>query len=368
MEQLSRTLPPDNQLPLMLSICVSTLNRADFLRTNFDAILPQLTPECELLVVDNASSDHTPTVVAEYQRLSNRLRYLRKETNLGVDGNYDRAVELAHGNYCWLMSDDDLVKPGAVKAILDVLRKDPGAVLVNYDFMDFSMSKVIQERVLDSHVDRLYGPWELDRMFIELGDFVRYIGALVMKRETWLSRRRDLYIGSLYAFVGMLYQDRFSRPVHVIAEPYVSYRMSQVSKPTERMMELILVQWPSLVASLPIADLSKRTLHSAFPWKHPFELLNWRGNGCYTYGAYKRWLRPQLYLTRDKLVSLACTLVPVSFANAVLILCYSIRRKRLRQMDGLKLALLKSNAPYLRGWRQPQQQQDTLTPSRSYWS
>ena len=368
MEQLSHNLLDDTEPRLKLSICISTLNRADFLGANLDAILPQLTPDTELLVVDNASSDHTPTVIAARQHYSSQLRYIRRETNLGVDRNYDRAVELAHGDYCWLMSDDDLVKPGAVKAILDVLRQNPGAALVNYEFRDFSMSNLLQERALDFSFDRVYGPWELDRMFVELGDFVRYIGASVMRRETWLSRRRDMYIGSLYAFVGMLYQEKFSQPVHVIAEPYVSYRMPQIKRPSQRMMELVLVQWPSLVASLPISDSSKRTLHSAFPWKHPFELLNWRGNGCYSYDTYRRWLRPQLYLIRDKSISLACALVPISLANAILLLFYSVRRKRLRQMEGLKLALLKGNATYLKGCRQLKRQQDTLTPSRSYWS
>lgn len=346
MEQSAKPLQEDLSAP-KLSICISTLNRADFLRITLGKILPQLTDQCEVLVVDNASTDNTPHVVAELMRRDGRLRYVRKETNLGMDGNFDRAVELARGDYCWLTSDDDVFKPGAVAAVLGALAEEPSAVLVNYEFRDFDLSELLQERVLDLDADRQYGPWELERMFVELGDFVRYIGALIMRRTVWLARQRHLYIGSFYGFVGMLYQERFPRAVHVIAEPYVIYRFGNDGTYSEQLMEIVLVKWPSLVASLPICASAKRTLDSAQPWKHPYELLFWRGNGRYAYSQYKRWIRPQLPRRSARLIPLACALLPRFVANSILVSHYSVRRARLRQMDGLKLAWLKTTPFYL---------------------
>ena len=335
-----------------LSICVSTLNRASFLRATVENFIPQLTDECELLVVDNASTDDTPRVMSELAQRCKRVRYVRKDTNNGLDSNFDRAVELARGDYCWLMSDDDLVKLGAVAAVLDALRADPSAVLVNYEFRDLSMSKILQDRVLDFSADRIYGAWELDRMFVELGDSVRYIGVLVMKREIWLARRRELHFGSCYAFVGMFYQERFPRSVHVITKPYVSYRLAYDGSGyfREQLMEVMLAKWPSLIASLPLSDAAKSKLDSAQPWKHFFELLFWRGIGVYTFGEYRRWLRPQLRRVKDRWIPTLCAALPSSCANLLLWLYLTPRRGTLRQMRGLQLALLEASPLHFRNW------------------
>lgn len=336
--------------PPRLSICISTLNRAEFLRATIAKIAPQLTDRCELLVVDNASTDNTPLVMAELARRHERVRYVRQETNLGLDGNFDRAVSLASGDYCWLTSDDDLFKPGAVAAVLGALSGEPSAVLVNYEFRNFDMSEVLQERVLDAERDRVYGPWELDRMFIELGDFVRYIGAIVMRRTVWLARQRQLHIGSFYNFVGMLYQERLPRGAYVIAEPYIIYRYGNEGTYAEELPEIVLAKWPSLIASLPVSDAAQRALDSAQPWEHPFELLFWRGWGRYSYRLYKRWIRPRLTRRSARVLPFVCAVTPCAVANAMLAFHWSLRRAKLRQLDGLKLAILKSSPFYIGSW------------------
>jgi abequosyltransferase len=333
-----------------LSICISTVNRADFLRATLDKMLPQLTAECEVLVVDNASSDSTADVVAEQMRRSDRLRYVRKETNHGMDSNFDRAVGLARGEYCWLMSDDDLLKPGAVAAVLDALRGEPSMVLVNYEFRDFTMSRVLQDRALDFDSDRVYGAWEADRMFVEIGDCVRYIGAIVMRRAVWLARDRELYNGSVYAFVGIIFQERFPGAVHVIAQPCVSYRLGTRGIQASPLMDLVLVKWPSLVASLPLAEASKRRIRSAQPWKHFYELLTWRGSGLYTYEQYSRWIRPQLRSVREKAIPVVAAIFPRALANLIVTLHLSARGERLREMQGLHLEILRASPFYFRNW------------------
>jgi len=334
-------LPTEQGPQPILSLCISTINRAEFLRETLETILRQVTDECEVLIVDNASTDNTPHVVAELARRCASLRYIRTDSNNGLDSNFDRAVELSRGEYCWLTSDDDLLKPGAIAAVLRAVRHDPSAVLVNYEFRDFTMSRVVQDRVLDLDADRTYGPWESERMFVELGDSVRYIGSLVMKRAVWLSRQRNLYIGSYYGFVGMLYQERLPRQVHVIAQPCVSYRIGNAVEFDKQLPEIIFAKWPSLVASLPFSYRSRRTLHSSEPWKHLYEMLVWRGTGVYSRETYRRWVKPSLHRARDRLVPASCALLPCFVVRLGLIAYLSVRSGRLRQLDGLYLAHLK---------------------------
>lgn len=332
----------------VLTICISTFNRAEFLRQVLEAVLPQATEECEVLVVDNASTDDTSRVVASFKDRSVRLRYVRKDTNNGLDLNWDRAVEVSRGDYCWLTSDDDLVRPGAIAAVLSALRDEPSAVVVNYEFRDFTMTHVVPGHVLDFDADRVYGPWEAERMFVELGDSIRYIGALIMRRTVWLARQRNLYIGSYYAFVGMMYQERFPRHVRVIAKPCVAYRIGNTADFAEQLAEIIFAKWPSLVASLPLPYSSKRKVHTSEPWKHPYVLLVWRGIGLYSYDQYRRWIRPRLHRVRERLIPALCALLPSPLVAWMLILFLSTHANKLRQLDGLYLAALRISSSHFR--------------------
>jgi len=115
----------------ILSICIATYNRAGFIGETLDSILHQLTDEVEIVVVDGASTDATPTVMERYAADCPGLRYVRLPAKGGVDQDYCKAVECARGEYCWLFPDDDLFKPGAVKRVLDELRNGPCLVIVN---------------------------------------------------------------------------------------------------------------------------------------------------------------------------------------------------------------------------------------------
>src|SRR4051794_33591388 len=101
-----------------LSVCIATYNRARFIGETLDSLLPQITEDVELIVLDGASPDDTQEVVDRHVNAHPRVRYVRELTNSGVDQDYDKAVSYASGQYCWLMSDDDLLVPNAVERVL----------------------------------------------------------------------------------------------------------------------------------------------------------------------------------------------------------------------------------------------------------
>lgn len=351
---MSFTAPPASETSPRprLSIGISTFNRAAFLGATLDTIVPQLNHACELLIVDNASTDDTRRVVEEYMRRHGAIRYVRAETNLGIDRNFDRVVEQSRGEYCWLMPDDDWINPGGVRAVLDALDHHPSQVFVNFEFRDTTMRQVLQTRCLDFYADRTYGAWELDRLFYELRDFVRYIGAFVVNRTLWLERDRELYVGSLFSFVGMVFQQRLPGPTYVIAKPYVSYRCGNTHSWSSNGMELIFAKWPSLVASLPVSEAAKRKVHSAYPWKHAYELLVRRGAGQYSLQQYKLWLRPQLRRARDRLLPFIAAILPGALVNLLLLLRFLGRdADRMRQLEILQLLMLKRSPHHFSHWK-----------------
>jgi glycosyltransferase involved in cell wall biosynthesis len=105
----------------LVSIIVPTYNRASLL----DECLRNARSApagCEILVVDNSSTDETPAVIARHTADDSRIRSLRNEQNIGMVPNFNLALREAKGDYLCLVCDDDLILPGHIEekaAILD---------------------------------------------------------------------------------------------------------------------------------------------------------------------------------------------------------------------------------------------------------
>lgn len=133
-----------------LSVCIPTYNRGAFIGETLASILPQCDDQIEVVIVDGASSDNTAEVVLGWQARYPNLIYRRNDTNYGVDRDMATAVELAHGEYCWLMSSDDLMQPGAIARMLDELNSNDDIYLCDVTLCDLSMEPIRDTRFLSS--------------------------------------------------------------------------------------------------------------------------------------------------------------------------------------------------------------------------
>ena len=174
----------------LLSICIATYNRAGFIGETLDSIIPQLDDDVELLVVDGASTDNTEDVVRKYAQKESRIRYVRLSAKGGVDQDYDRSVELARGEFCWLFTDDDLLKPGAVAAVKAAINKGYDLVVVNAEVRDRELSVILESRRIIMQDNKAYAPNNMEHLFIDALDYLSFIGAVVIRRSIWLSRER----------------------------------------------------------------------------------------------------------------------------------------------------------------------------------
>ena len=100
---------------------VVTYNRADFLQNLLESFSRLTTPPERIVVVDNASSDHTGEVVSRAMAAGGLpIQYERLSANVGGSGGFSRGVEFAlaaGADWLWLMDDDVEVLPGAVEAL-----------------------------------------------------------------------------------------------------------------------------------------------------------------------------------------------------------------------------------------------------------
>jgi glycosyltransferase involved in cell wall biosynthesis len=271
----------------LLSICIATYNRADYIGQTLESIIPQLDDDVELLVVDGASTDNTEDVVLRYT--DPRIRYVRLPFKGGVDQDYCKAVELASGEFCWLFTDDDLLRPGAIATVKTALNAGYGMVIVNAEVRDRNMEVLLEHQRIVMRENKIYAPHDMERLFVDALKYLSFIGAVVIRRSIWLSRKKEPYFGTEFVHVGVIFQKPLTDAVLIIAAPLISIRYGNALW-TLRSFDIWLFKWPKLVWSFGhISQEAKLKICRREPWRDFVTLIFQRSVGTYNVQTYRQY-------------------------------------------------------------------------------
>jgi abequosyltransferase len=172
----------------VLSICIPTFNREVFLRECLDSLEHSLVPEVEIVVSDNASTDGTIELLDEYARRL-PLRWRQNLTNVGFDRNVEAVVSMAHGRYCWLLGSDDCVTPGALRKVVDQLRRnEPDILHFGYTQADIAMRPLSRVAPTAALAPVVMTPKELPEYLGSLPNvslLFAFISSFAFRRDQW---------------------------------------------------------------------------------------------------------------------------------------------------------------------------------------
>lgn len=312
-----------------LSICIATYNRAAFVAETLASILQQLTPEVELIVVDGASPDSTPEVVARMAVRCPALRYYRESENSGVDRDYDKAVAYAEGEYCWLMTDDDVLVPEAVRRVLAALEGCPDLVVVNAEVRSVDLTAKLESPRLDIHADLAFDANQREEFFIRAANYLSFIGGVVIRRNAWLARDRAFYYGTLFIHVGVIFQSPAIGNIKVIAQPLIMIRNGNAMW-TPRGFEIWSFKWPALVWSFAdYSEAAKRAVCVREPWRGFKYLVFHRALGSYSMAEFRKYLTG-IARGPARIAAWLIACCPGALANLAAIVYFGLFRRRSR--------------------------------------
>lgn len=108
---------------MKISLCIPQYNRIQYLLKNLSVIAEQSYPNIEVVIADDASTDTTQQEIEKLvPNYKYPLIYHRHPKNVGYDANVRKSLELATGEYCMLMGNDDTIAPGeTIQALVDFL-------------------------------------------------------------------------------------------------------------------------------------------------------------------------------------------------------------------------------------------------------
>lgn len=117
-----------------VSVVVPTYNRAGLLPRAIRSVLAQTYEDFELIVVDDHSTDRTPTVITSFG--DPRLKVLRHPQNGGQSMAFNTGMEHAQGEYVAFLDDDDEWLPDKLGAQVALLDAAPAKVAMIHGWRD----------------------------------------------------------------------------------------------------------------------------------------------------------------------------------------------------------------------------------------
>ena len=133
----------------ILSIYIPTYNRSKRVVKQLNFIIDEMKDvdidDIEVIVNDNCSTDDTEEKVLD-TIAGQPIIYHKNETNLGIVGNAYEAIKYVHGQYFWLISDDDKLQKGIIKRVLEIISMYPK---ISYVFLNYSDNININKGIYD---------------------------------------------------------------------------------------------------------------------------------------------------------------------------------------------------------------------------
>jgi glycosyltransferase involved in cell wall biosynthesis len=227
--------------PMKISICIPQYNRIAYLVKSLKLIENQEHQDIEVIVSDDRSDDDTVEVITELQKnYKYPLVFSRNETNLGYDRNYRKCIELASGEYCIVIGNDDSIyQPGSITFLEDFLIRNDYPELGFSNFVEDNNREVIVKRAQET---RVLGAGK----YVALKNYscFSFVGGLIYKKSAFDKYNTDKHDGSIYAqmYLGCLMVADGCR-LFSIAEPLVLKDIQMDGKPRSSYKDKIARKW-----------------------------------------------------------------------------------------------------------------------------
>lgn len=124
----------------LLSIITPVYNVESFIDRCVQSILTQSYQNLELILIDDGSTDGSPTLCDRWALKDNRVIVIHKK-NGGVSSARNAGLEVAKGDYLTFVDPDDFLAPDTYAPNMDYLLKNQGVDMIQYPYCHYCNDK-----------------------------------------------------------------------------------------------------------------------------------------------------------------------------------------------------------------------------------
>lgn len=140
-----------------LSILLPVYKVEPYLLACAASILDQADAGVELVFVDDASPDGSAALIEALAARDARVHLIRHARNQGVSAARNTLLDAARGDYLWFVDPDDLMEPGAIAAVRQLIAQQaPDLLMCDFRAFDDGSDKPAKARY--QHIPSFLGP------------------------------------------------------------------------------------------------------------------------------------------------------------------------------------------------------------------
>ena len=306
-------------MTILLSICIPTYNRADFL----DISLKHITEDdefikrddIEIIISDNASPDNTEEVCKYYVRkFPNKIRYHRNDTNIG-NSNFPLVLSMARGKFAKLHNDTVYFRKGRLKEMLRIIEENQDVNAIYFSNGDISN---IEDYVICKNADELFSTGT---------HWLTWIGSFCCKTEKFkkldepmrFAERKLAQLDMLLRLVENTKCIIYNKPLmHIQSVPSkAKYSCAEIFGENYFYIIKMLIKERVLSEEIFNDSILKEELNYITPMYFNFRNLHTKefSTGYFKYLYKYYWNKPYFYFTYIKNLLLKICYIPYCFAQ-----------------------------------------------------
>jgi abequosyltransferase len=178
----------------LLSIAIPTYNRPEFLEAQLNWLsiaIRGFEEDCEIIISDDGSTDNTSEVIKKWQVFFREMTFRLNvnEQNGGPVKNIAKCINLAQGQYVWVVGDDDNIDNTAIAYIFNSIQANPNltALILNYSVYFAPAQKMTCDRYFDIQEEGIGSPGKmlLEPIFIDkkAANGIGFVTSLIYRTE-----------------------------------------------------------------------------------------------------------------------------------------------------------------------------------------
>jgi GT2 family glycosyltransferase len=114
-----------------VSVIMPVFNGAQWLAAAVESVLTQTLPNLEVLIVDDASTDDSARLAAEFAARDSRVQLLRQASNRGQAAARNVALERARGAWIALVDADDEIRPDRLRLLVEAGEREQADLIAD---------------------------------------------------------------------------------------------------------------------------------------------------------------------------------------------------------------------------------------------
>jgi len=295
---------------MKVSLCIPQYNRIQYLLKNLSVIAQQTYADIEIAISDDASTDNTEEEITELAKTYKYpIVYHQHPVNVGYDANLRKSLELASGDYCIMMGNDDTLKGStAIKDLVDFLVKN--------DLPELGFCNYVEDHSHDSVMARAFCTAVIgsgEAVALKYYRSFSYVAGIIIRKDIFNRVNTDKADGSV--FVQMYFAARIIagggrffmynealiiKDIRIDGSMANSYRDTLMKKwsdykPIDGGLKQVI--WAVVEgfrdAGSDVKKISYNVLKNIYRFTLPFWLIDYRSNGSFVGAvAMARGLQP----------------------------------------------------------------------------